>query len=66
MEGPPISAVYYHDATEQLYLGRLDASNPYSAAGFVTIHEQSGAEVRRFGAGVVPGTLGVQILGAEG
>ena len=55
--GPEIAAVAYDDATDRLYLGRLNAQNPYSGDGFVSIHARSGAEVGRFTAGVIPGAL---------
>ncbi len=55
--GAPISAVAYDDATDRLYLGRLDADSPYAGDGMVTVHTRDGAEVARFGAGVIPGAI---------
>ena len=66
VDGPPISAVGYDDGRDQLYLGRLDAANAFSAAGFVTIHDRDGAEVGRFDAGVVPGSITFLSIGGEG
>lgn len=57
--GAPIGAVAYDVADERLYLGRPDAQNPYGADGVVTIHDRTGAEVGRFGAGVAPSSLAV-------
>ena len=52
-----IGAVAYDDATDRLFLGRLSASAPYSGDGFVSVHDRSGAEVGRAGAGVIPGSI---------
>ena len=52
--GAPVNAVAYDAVGERLYLGRLDAANPYTSEGVVTLHERGGAEIGRFDAGVVP------------
>lgn len=53
----PIGAVAYDDSADRLYVGRLDADAPFSADGFVTVHDRTGAEVARFGAGVIPSSV---------
>ena len=55
--GTDIAAVAYDDATDRLYLGRLAATSPYSADGFVSVHDRAGIEVARFAAGVIPGAI---------
>ena len=55
--GAPVSAVAYDDDTDRLYLGRLNADSPYAADGTVTVHTRDGAEVARFGAGVLPSAV---------
>jgi hypothetical protein len=52
-----IGAVAYDDGADRLYLGRLDPDAPFSAAGFVTVHDRTGAEVARFEAGVIPASV---------
>ena len=55
--GAPVSAVAYDDASDRLYLGRLNEANPYAGDGHVTVHDRSGAEVGRFEAGVIPSAI---------
>ncbi|HEX8385274.1 MAG TPA: hypothetical protein VF576_03765 [Rubricoccaceae bacterium] len=55
--GADIGAVAYDDATDRLYLGRLDPTSPYAADGFVSVHDRAGVEVSRFAAGVIPGGI---------
>ena len=55
--GADIGAVAYDDASDRLYLGRLDAASPFSADGDVTVHDRTGAEVGRYAAGVIPGSV---------
>lgn len=55
--GAGIGAVAYDDATDRLYLGRLAATNPFSADGALTVHDRSGMEVARYAAGVIPGAI---------
>lgn len=50
----PVSAVAIDEASGDVYLGRLAASDPFGAPGFVSVHGPSGAERRRFDAGVFP------------
>lgn len=53
--GAPLNAVAYDPRREYLYLGRLNASNPYTANGTLTVHTRQGALVDTYhGAGVVP------------
>ena len=52
--GAPVGAVAYDRLGDRLYLGRPDADNPYSEDGFVSVHDRSGIEVGRFGAGIAP------------
>lgn len=49
-----IGALAYDAAKETLYLGRLDATNPYAAAGTVTLHNRSGIQTGQFAAGLIP------------
>jgi hypothetical protein len=55
--GADISAVAYDDATDRLYLGRLDPARPFAADGFVSVHDRAGTEVGRYVAGVIPGAI---------
>ena len=55
-----VSALAYDDGADRLVLGRLDAAAPLSAAGFVTVHDRTGAEVARFEAGVAPASIALQ------
>ncbi|HEX9950740.1 MAG TPA: hypothetical protein VGB53_03155 [Rubricoccaceae bacterium] len=55
--GADIAAVAYDDASDRLFLGRLNSANPYSADGVVTAHDRAGAEVARYAAGVIPGAI---------
>lgn len=56
--GAEVSAVAFDDATGRLVLGRMNATNPYAADGFVTFHDPAtGAETGRFGAGVIPSAV---------
>lgn len=48
----------------RFYVARLDAQNPYTAAGFVSVHDRSGARVGVFPAGVVPSAIAVLSLTA--
>lgn len=58
MSGAEISAVAFDDATGRLVLGRMSATNPYAADGFVSFHDPStGAETGRFEAGVIPSAV---------
>ncbi|MFN3595868.1 MAG: DUF5074 domain-containing protein [Rubricoccaceae bacterium] len=50
----PVSALAFDSSTDRLYLGRPDASGPFSAAGTLTVHEAGGALVRTLTAGVFP------------
>lgn len=52
-----IGAVAYDDGADRIYLGRLDPAAPFSADGFVTVHDRNGAEIGRFAAGVVPASV---------
>ncbi|MEM6288534.1 MAG: hypothetical protein AAF845_15460 [Bacteroidota bacterium] len=52
--GAPIGAVEVDPEAGRIYLGRPNAESPFGADGEVTIHDLSGAEVGRFGAGVAP------------
>jgi hypothetical protein len=55
VDGAPLNAVAYDPRREYLYLGRLNASNPYTANGTLTVHTRQGDLVDTFqGAGVVP------------
>lgn len=53
--GPPITAVAYDAASDQLVLGRRDA--PGATTGFVSLHTRDGAETGRLAAGTVPTAL---------
>ena len=55
--GAPIGAVAYDPNADRIYLGRPDADAPFSADGVVTIHDDAGVEVGRFGAGIAPSTF---------
>ena len=56
--GDEVSAVAFDDATGRLVLGRMNATNPYAADGFVSFHDPStGAETSRFEAGVIPSAV---------
>ena len=55
--GADIGAVAYDDGADRLVLGRLDPASPYSADGFVSFHDRSGAELARYPAGVIPGAV---------
>ena len=57
VSGAAIAAVAYSEPEGRIYLGRPDPDNPFSAAGFVSIHEYDGTEVGRFDAGVVPASI---------
>lgn len=52
--GAPIGAVTYSAARERLFLGRPDATNPFTVDGVVTVHNRSGDEIERFQAGIAP------------
>lgn len=55
--GAPIGAVTYDPDADRIYLGRPAPDAPFSADGVVTIHDDTGAEVGRFGAGIAPSTF---------
>ena len=52
--GAGVSAVAYDDASDRLYLGRLDGPSPFAAPGTVTVHDRQGTLLDTFGAGVIP------------
>ena len=52
--GSGLNAVGYDARDGRLYLGQADPDSPYTAPGFVSIHDATGVEVGRFGAGVLP------------
>ena len=45
----------------RIYLGRLDAANPFSDDGEVTVHTIDGTQTASFGAGVIPAAFALQI-----
>ncbi len=49
-----VGAVAYDCGRYELYAARLDADNPYTEAGFVTIHSRDGAILRQFATGIAP------------
>ncbi len=49
--GASVGAVAYDREEDRIYIGHVQG---FLSAGFVTVHDRSGAEVRRFGAGVAP------------
>lgn len=55
--GAPIGAIAYDEASDELYLGRLDPASGFSADGFVSVHSRTGVELRRFSAGVIPASI---------
>ncbi|NNF57729.1 MAG: hypothetical protein HKN04_05760 [Rhodothermaceae bacterium] len=57
VSGAPISAVAYSETEGRLYLGRLDPTNPFAAAGFVSVHSLGGTEVDRLEAGIAPASI---------
>jgi DNA-binding beta-propeller fold protein YncE len=58
--GAPINALTYDPRREYLYLGRLDAQNPFTAQGTLTVHTRQGVLVDTFhGAGVIPTDLSI-------
>lgn len=54
-DNAPLSVVAFDERADRLLLGRLDA--PGSATGFVSVHDRTGAETERFGAGAAPTAL---------
>ncbi|MDX1545425.1 MAG: hypothetical protein R3247_00465 [Rhodothermales bacterium] len=50
----PIGGVAYDAAAGRLYVARIP---DFTTAGFVTLHDRSGAEIGRFPAGVAPGHI---------
>lgn len=55
--GAPIGAVAYSALDGRLYVARVDADNPYTVDGMVTIHDLTGAELGGFAAGIAPAAL---------
>lgn len=55
--GAPVGAVAFDADAGRLYLGRPDASNPFTVDGVVTIHTATGTEISRFTAGIAPVSL---------
>lgn len=54
----PIGAVALDGTRGALYVARLPADAPFSAAGYVTVHDAvGGLETDRFGAGVAPSQI---------
>lgn len=49
-----VGAVAYDYGRYELYAARLDADNPYTEAGFVTIHSRDGSILRQFATGIAP------------
>jgi YVTN family beta-propeller protein len=49
-----IGGVAYDAKSQRLFIARLDATNPYSANGSITIHDKTGLQLGKFVAGVVP------------
>ncbi len=49
-----VGAVAYDHGRYELYAARLDADNPYTEAGFVTIHGRDGAILRQYATGIAP------------
>lgn len=54
VSGAPIGAIGYDATEDRLYLGRPDASEPFSAEGTVTVHRRDGGQVGSFSAGIAP------------
>lgn len=61
IEGDPIGAIAYDAVNGLLYLGRPDPNNPFGAAGRVTVHENGGAELQSYPAGIAPGHIAVRV-----
>ncbi len=55
--GAGIGAIAYDAAAQRIYLGRPNSASPFGADGVVTIHNRSGLEVGRFGAGIAPSSF---------
>lgn len=56
-DAAPITAVAVDDAADRLLLGRQDA--PGASTGFVSVHDRTGAETDRWGAGALPTAIAV-------
>lgn len=57
LDDAPVTAVAFDDAADRLLLGRQDSTG--ASTGFVSVHDRTGAETGRFGAGAVPTALAV-------
>ena len=57
-----IGGVAYDAAGDRLYLARITG---FTTAGFVSVHDLSGAEVSRFDAGIAPTTLAMRQVGTS-
>ncbi len=65
IDGPPIGAIAFDAVNEVIYLGRPDPANPFGAAGTVTVHEGSGAQLASYEAGIAPGHIALRITQGE-
>ena len=49
-----VGAVAYDAQKSELYAARFDDDNPYTEAGFVSVHSRDGTILRQFPAGIAP------------
>jgi len=57
----PIGAVAYNVFKNEFYAARLNADNPYTAAGFVSVHSRDGSLLRQFPAGIAPAHIALKV-----
>lgn len=65
----PVSALAFDSSARRFFLSRPDATNPFSAAGTLTVHDEAGALTSTVTAGIFPSHItlnGVRFLSSAG